>query len=312
MQDKLTPIRLVIDTDPGIDDAMTLALAAVSPDVDLRAVTTVAGNVSLPLTTANALALLHAVGRDDVPVAAGAERGLVRVKPRHSDVHGVNGLGGVTLPAPPRGPCGHHAVNELARILREPGEPRLTIVAIAPLTNLALLLGVHPELSDRIERIVVMGGSSGRGNVTPSAEYNTWADPEAAARVLDSGVPIWLAQLQATRDATLDPMTRRQIAAESALGARLIEMMDGYDEGPGMEPALHDVVALAVVIDPSLAVFRPARVEVVMDSGPRRGATVINFDAPPEGGPVVEVVVHVDVVRLRALLADRLAAARAT
>ena len=312
MQGPTLPTRLVIDTDPGIDDAMTLALAAVSPDVDLRAVTTVAGNVSLRLTTANALALLHAAGRDDVPVAAGADRGLVRVKPRHSDVHGANGLGGVTLPAPARGACGHHAVDELARILREPGEPCLTIVAIGPLTNLALLLGVQPELSDRIERIVVMGGSSGPGNVTPSAEYNTWADPEAAARVLGSGVPIWLAQLQATRHATLDPTTRREIAAASTIGARLIDMMDGYDEGPGMVPALHDVVALAIVIDPSLAVSRTARVEVVTDSGPRRGATLINFDGPTHGGPVVEVVVHVDVVRLRALVADRLAAATAT
>ena len=310
MQEISTAIRLVADTDPGIDDAMTLAVAAVSRDVDLRAVTTVAGNASLSLTTANALALLHAVGRDDVPVAAGADRGLVRVKPRHTDVHGVNGLGGVTLPAAPRRPCGHHAIDEFARILREPGAPPLTIVAIGPLTNLALLLGVHPELADRIERIVAMGGSSGPGNVTPNAEYNTWADPEAAARVLDSGVPIWLAQLQATRHATLDPETRREIAVGSAIGAQLIEMMDGYDEGPGVEPAVHDVVALAVVLDPSLAVFRPARVEVVTDSGPRRGATVIDFDAAAEGRPVVEVIVHVDVVRLRALLAGRLAAAR--
>jgi pyrimidine-specific ribonucleoside hydrolase len=311
MQDRTEPIRLVADTDPGVDDAMTLALAAVSPDVDLRAVTTVAGNVALPLTTANALALLHAVGRDDVPVAAGADRGLVRVKPRHSDVHGANGLGEVMLPAPERAPCRHHAVTELARILQEPGAPRLTVVAIAPLTNLALLLGMYPELADRIERIVVMGGSTGPGNVTPSAEYNTWADPEAAARIMSSGIPIWLAQLQATRHATLDAVTRQAIASGSPIGSLLIEMMDGYDEGIGVIPAVHDVVALAVILDPSLAVFRRARVEVVMDSGPRRGATLVDFDAVT-GDSTVEVIVHIDVARLRAMLATRLAAASST
>ena len=309
MQAQSKSIRLVTDTDPGVDDAMTLALAAVSPEVDLRAVTTVAGNVALPLTTANALALLHAVGRDDVPVAAGAHRGLVRVKPRHTDVHGANGLGGVTLPAPIRRPCGHHAVSELARVLQEPGAPPLTIIAIGPLTNLALLLGVHPELAGQVERIVIMGGSTGPGNVTAGAEYNTWADPEAAARVFDSGIPIWLAQLQATRHATLDAATRRAIATGSPIGSLLIEMMDGYDEGIGVVPAVHDVVTLAIVLDPSLAVFRPATVEVVMDSGPRRGATVIDFDAAPDGAPTVEVVVHIDVERLRTLLATRFAAA---
>jgi pyrimidine-specific ribonucleoside hydrolase len=298
--------RVIIDSDPGIDDAMTLALAARSPDIELRAVTTVAGNVPLGLSTANALALLGALGRDDVPVAAGADRGLVRVKPVHRAVHGADGLGGVILPVPPRRPAPHHAVAEMAHALQRAEPGGLTIVAIGPLTNVALLLALHPELSDRIGRVVIMGGSAGAGNVTRHAEYNAWADPEAADRVLGSGLDISLAQLQATRHATLDPVTRRELAGGSRIGAQLISMMNGYDEGAGVNPALHDVVALAAVIDPALVRSQRASVHVVTDAGSQRGATLVDFDGASAETPGVDVIVEVDVEGLRRLLVERL------
>jgi pyrimidine-specific ribonucleoside hydrolase len=295
----------VIDTDPGIDDALALALAAMSPEVELRVVTTVTGNVPLAQTTSNALGLLAAFGREDVPVAPGAGRALVHVKPQHRAIHGENGLGGVQLPASRCPPTSEHAVQAMAALLRDAPEGSVTIVAIAPLTNIALLLALHPELTSRIGEVVVMGGSAGTGNVTPVAEYNTWADPEAAQRVFASGVKLRLAQLEVTRLAKVDAGTRRRLAAASPLGAKFDAMIDGYDDEPGILPALHDVVAVAAVIDPSLICTRPAAVEVVTERSPDRGQTAIDFQAG-EPGVGVEVAVELDVERLRDLLIERI------
>jgi pyrimidine-specific ribonucleoside hydrolase len=300
---------VVIDCDPGIDDAITLAVAANSQELELVGVTTVAGNASLELTTANALALLHLLGRDDVPVSAGASRGLVHVKPEHAAVHGVGGLGGVVLPRSRRAAVPGHAVELLATRLRETPPRSLTILAIGPLTNIALLLALHPELGDRIDRVVVMGASTGPGNMTPAAEYNTWADPEAAQRVLtDPGLELCLVQLQVTRRATLDAATRDELRAGSALGASLSAMIDGYADDALGERALHDVAALAAILDPSLIATRPARIQVITDFGPRRGETIIGFDAVPADSNL-HVAVDVDTGRLRQLLLERIAGA---
>ena len=296
---------MVIDTDPGIDDAIALALAAMSPEADLRAVTTVAGNVSLSQTTRNALALLSTYERDDVPVAAGAARGLVHVKPDHRAIHGQNGLGGVEFPPGTGEPVPQHAVEALAALVREAPEGTVTIVAIAPLTNLALLLALHPDLAARIGEVVIMGGSAGTGNVTPWAEYNTWADPEAAQRVFASGVKVRLAQLEVTRQARIDAALRRRLAAASPLGAKLDAMIDGYDDEPGVVPALHDVVAVAAALDPTVLRTRPAAIDVVTGAGPDRGRTVIDFQAGEPGCPV-EVALELDVERLLDLLIERI------
>jgi pyrimidine-specific ribonucleoside hydrolase len=299
---------VLIDCDPGIDDAVTLAVAANSPEIELVGVTTVAGNASLELTTANALGLLSLLGRDDVPVSAGASRGLVRVKAAHADVHGVGGLGGVALPPAPRAAEPGHAVEFLATRLRAAPARSLSILAIGPLTNIALLLALHPGLTERIDRVVVMGASTGPGNMTPAAEYNVWADPEAAQRVLtDPGLEVCLVQLQVTRRATLDPAARAALRTGSALGASLSAMIDGYADDALGERALHDVAALAAILDPSLIATRPARIEVITDSSPRRGETIISFDAGPTESRL-EVAVDLDTGRLRQLLLDRIAA----
>ena len=174
------PTRVIIDCDPGHDDAMALLLALASPELVLAAVTTVAGNQTLEKVTANAIRVLDVAGAHAIPVAAGADRALVHAARVGREVHGETGLDGPELLAPSRAPEPLHAVELLARLLRE--RPH-TLVGIGPLTNIALLLATHPELAGRIERIVLMGGAVGLGNVTPSAEFNVWADPEAARRV---------------------------------------------------------------------------------------------------------------------------------
>ena len=156
-----TPLPLVIDTDPGIDDALAILLALASPEVDLRLVTTVHGNVELAQTTENALRVLHLAGRSDVPVAAGARESLVHPQPeRAGHVHGAAGLGGVELPPPPPSLDPRHAVVALAELLTTSPEP-VTVAAVGPLTNIALLLRMFPDAAARIGRLVVMGGSAG-------------------------------------------------------------------------------------------------------------------------------------------------------
>src|SRR3954451_22611955 len=196
------PKPVIIDCDPGHDDAMALMLAVASPELELVAVTTVAGNQTLEKVTANAIRVLDVVETHDIPVAAGADRALIHVSEAAGDVHGETGLDGPDLPPPSREPEPLHAVELIARLLRE--RPH-TLVPIGPLTNIALLLALHPELAGRIERIVLMGGAIAEGNVTPAAEFNIWCDPEAAHRVFSSGIPVTMVGLDVTHRARLTP-----------------------------------------------------------------------------------------------------------
>jgi pyrimidine-specific ribonucleoside hydrolase len=318
------PTPLVIDCDPGIDDAVGLALALASPEVDLLAVTTVAGNAPLELTTSNALRLLRAFGREDVPVAAGADRALVRIAIHNlQPPHGSNGLGGVDLPAATRSAGGEHAVELLARVLRDAAPRSVTIAAIGPLTNIALLLALHPELAERIDRLVIMGGSTTRGNITPVAEFNVWTDPEAAQRVLaGSGLDICLVGLDVTRQATVDDSTLGAWRATSERGSLLADMIDGYgDHGPDGWP-LHDALAVAAIVDPTLIESRGAKIEVDTGAGVGRGQTICFVDPPkgkgvvlgipapdtdPAARPRAEVAVQMDSARFRELLLARVA-----
>src|SRR5438477_6800136 len=201
-----TPIRL--DCDPGHDDAIALLLALASPEVELVGVTTVAGNQTVEKTTANAIRVLELGGRDDIPVAAGAGRPLVRDPFVAAYVHGESGLDGPDLPPPRGGPVTQPAVEFLAE--RVAGR---TLVATGPLTNVALLLALHPDA--RPDRIVLMGGAIAEGNVTPAAEFNIWADPEAAARVFASGIDLTMVGLDVTHKALFTP------AHEQRLGGRV-------------------------------------------------------------------------------------------
>ncbi len=299
--------RIIIDCDPGIDDAIAILLALASPELDVAAITTVAGNVSLDRTTANGLRLLELAGRGDVPLAAGCDRPLVRVSDRDaSEVHAVDGLGGVSLPRPTARPVDEHAVELIARLAVE--RPT-TLVAVGPLTNVALLLARHPAAAARIERIVVMGGSGVGGNVTPAAEFNAWFDPEAASRVFSSGMPITVVGLDATHQATLSAAEVERLGTVGRIGAVAAGMLRfslDFAEREGREGvAMHDPLAVALLVDPSLVTLEQVAIEVECGLGPARGATII--DRAPSR-LTIDYGAIVDRPRFAALLHERFAA----
>lgn len=291
-------LPLIIDTDPGVDDAVALLLAAASPEVDLRAVTTVYGNVGLATTTANAARVLALARRTDVPLAAGAARPLVHPQRERAEaVHGGDGLGGQAAALPPgRPPDPRGAVALLAEVLRGAETP-VTIAPIGPLTNIALLLAVHPELAPRIGRIVVMGGSLGAGNTTGAAEFNIYSDPEAAQRVLtQADVPVTLVPLDLTLRCPADAAWLDALAAGGPTCARLAAVIAHYRASYraryGVDAvALHDAVALLEAILPGTLHTVPMPLQVACDLGPARGATVRTCG---EALPPVHVAIDAD------------------
>src|SRR4051812_25463553 len=245
---------LLIDCDPGHDDAMALLLALASPELELLGVTTVHGNTSLANTTANALRVLELAGRGDVPVAAGAARPLVRLPAFASEVHGESGLDGPELPAAFAQAVDAHAVDFIAERLAAATQP-VTLVPTGPLTNIALLLARHPAAAERIERIVLMGGAIAEGNVTPAAEFNIWADPEAAARVFGSGLAVTMVGLDVTHRALMTqehPDTLRGSGRVGAVAADLWAFYHRFHQRvydlPGTP--VHDALAVGHVIRP--------------------------------------------------------------
>lgn len=302
-------LPVILDCDPGHDDALAIALALSDPRVRLLAVTTVAGNAGLTRTTRNAGRILALAGRTDVPVAAGASRPLVRDPWVPVSFHGESGLDGADLPEPAAPPDARTAVELSAALLRAADEP-VTLVATGPLTNLGLLLRSAPDLHDRIGEIVVMGGSLGLGNTTASAEFNIWADPEAAAIVFDAGLPLRMTGLDVTHQALLLP---DDIAALDALGTRagriFADLMRFFaihhrDRYGWDGPPVHDAVAVAWLLDRSLVGSERLRVDVDTSDGPSRGRTI----ADPEGitgrPPNVEVGLSIDRERLMAMLVE--------
>lgn len=274
--------RLIIDTDPGVDDAFALCLAARSPEVDLLAVTTVFGNVGLQATTRNALRLLALCGREDVPVATGAARPLVHPQAAEGKAaHGEDGLSGGAdlLPVRTRGTEPVGAVDLMARVLRESPEP-VTIVPIGPLTNIALLLATHPELASRIERLVIMGGGLAGGNATSAAEFNIWSDPEAARRVLvEETVPTVLVPMDLTYRCRVDADWLDRLAATGPLGETLTALTGSYRAHyselmnfDGM--VIHDAVAVAEAMSPGILKTERLPIRVETAFGPARGATL--------------------------------------
>lgn len=305
------PIPVILDTDPGIDDAIALMLAVASPEIDLLGVTTVAGNSSLANTTRNARRLLHLVGRDDIPVGVGASGPLVAAGGRTAElVHGDDGLGGITLPEAPGFPRDVTAVDLMVELVAASAAP-VTLVAIGPLTNVALLAALHPDTFARVGRLVVMGGGARViGNMTPAAEFNMWCDPEAAARVFASGADLTMVGLDVTQRATTTAEDWAPLHGGGRVGAAVLAMADFYagfyrDHRGLEETAQHDSLAVASVIDPSLLTLTPCHVDVECAGTFTRGMTVVDLDHVGPGEPNAQVAVDVDAARFRALLLER-------
>ncbi len=272
--------KILIDCDPGIDDALALALAHGSPELEVVGVTSVGGNVGLDDTTNNVLGLAEFYGMD-VPVARGAGRPLVREPKAGAHVHGANGLGDVVLPAPKRRPVDRHAVDFVIDALAaSPGEISLT--AVGPLTNIALALRKEPRITEWVREFVIMGGSYTRGNSTPAAEFNIAADPEAAAIVFDAPWQTVMVGLDLTRQALATAPVRSRFAEFGRLERELLSpCLDFYGSSvqyrDGEGPPIHDACAVARVIDPRLLTTVPARVEVETQGRFTAGMTVTDF-----------------------------------
>jgi len=314
--------RIILDCDPGIDDALAIAFAHGHPGLELVGVTTVAGNVGLARTTANALAVCEFIGAAGTPVTAGCAGPLLRPALDARQVHGSTGLGGAELPAPAASPAAGHASDYIIdTVAAAPGQ--ITLVATGPLTNIALAVRREPRLADWVRGFVIMGGSAGRGNVTPAAEYNIWADPEAAAVVFRAGWTVTMLGLDVTlrtgasaavlqRMSELGPLgttlllpaleqyrsvrepASRGGQGERGAGAPRAGELPGGSGGMdsprgkagssplGAGPPVHDVCAVAWVAQPDLFGLVPARVQVELAGQLTAGMTVTDFDAPSE------------------------------
>ncbi len=294
---------IIIDCDPGHDDAIALMLALASPELNLLGVTTVSGNQTLDKTTANAIRVLDHVGRADVPVAAGADRPLLRERQTAADVHGETGLDGPDLPPPSREPEPAHAIDWIAATVRE--RPRaVTLVPIGPMTNIALFMARYPELTGLIERIVLMGGAVGEGNVTPAAEFNIWADPEAAHRVFSSGLDLTMVGLDVTHQALLTPVDIERLRGAGRAGKLVADLFGFYaryhrDQYGWNGAPVHDAVAVAHVIDRGLLTTK--HLGVIVDTGPElsRGRTHTDLSGLSdwERNCNVAVGIHADLFR---------------
>lgn len=309
-------VRVIIDCDPGVDDALAIVLALVSPELRVCGITTVAGNAPVDQCTENAVRLLGLVGRNDIPVAAGADRPLVQQFPdRGASWHGANGIGGVVLPDRNVAASPGHAVDLIASVAAASDEPT-TIVAIGPLTNIALLLARHPDVGRHVGQITIMGGSSTGGNVTPAAEFNIWVDPEAAHRVFTSGIRTVVVPLDLTHRFALRAGDLARIRTAGPVGDVLAKMMAPYArshfETYGEEiAAVHDAIAVGTLVRPDLTELIPAHVAVDYTSPISRGATIfdrLGFSGEAANAFIAEIPPE---RRFREWLLERLATAAA-
>ncbi|TDN92632.1 nucleoside hydrolase [Microbacterium sp. BK668] len=308
-------IPVILDCDPGHDDVFALWLAAGHPAIDLRAVTTVGGNVALEHTSRNARVALAVAGVTGVPVAAGAAGPLSRDLQTAEWIHGENGLGGPVLPDPGFALDRRSATELMADVLTAAVDP-VTIIATGPITNVAILLRQRPAIAARIGEIVWMGGSTGRGNATPYAEFNALVDPEALALVVGSGIRFTMVGLDVTHTALVTADVRKRLAAvgtrTALFGDELMEFfcrtngeVFGLPDGP-----LHDPVAVLAVAEPDAVTRIHARLDVELTGAETLGATSVDLDGMLGREPNAWIATRLDVDRFWASLAEAFARLR--
>lgn len=294
--------KILYDCDPGHDDAVALMLAAGSPELELLGVTIVAGNQTLDNTGRNACHVLQWLGREEIPVYTGCERPMVRDRVTAGDIHGETGLDGPVFPPLRKRPEPEHAVRFLVRTLMS-SQGDVTVVTSGPMTNLAMALRMEPAAAEKIRRIVLMGGSYTNGNVTPAAEFNILADPEAAHVCFTAGRPVTMIGLDVTRKVLCYPEIVERMARADTCASRLfVDLMGhfcrtqkevfGWEGGP-----LHDPVTIASLLDPALVVTKPMNVRIDLSHGESYGRT--NCDAFGYLGlpTTADVAVDIDVPR---------------
>jgi inosine-uridine nucleoside N-ribohydrolase len=315
MADGPAPRRVLLDCDPGHDDAIAILLALARPEWTVESISIVAGNTVLPNAVRAATQVLTIADRIDVPVRAGMDRPMMRELRTAAHVHGESGLEGPALPEPRIAPRPEHAVDWLTQRLttaRDSGE-QVEIAATGPLTNLGVVLERDPSLARGISRLVLMGGAITEGNVTPSAEFNIWVDPEAAAIVFDAETEVTMIGLDVTHRAIL-PTARFEELRElgTPVGVLTAELCDfflrfhrstyGFDGVP-----IHDAVAVAALLQPDLVETRPLRVDVETDSRFCDGRTVVDLWSVTGREPNVLVGVDIDRERFLDLLVSSIA-----
>jgi purine nucleosidase len=274
--------RIILDCDPGHDDAMAILLAHGHPGIDLAAITTVAGNHPLEVTTFNARRVASLAGIRDVPIAAGAASPLLRPLVTAEQIHGEAGLEGFDWPTPEIDVSPEHAVDLIVElVMSQPGE--ITLVPIGPLTNIALALRREPRIAERVREVVLMGGSWSRGNQTPAAEFNIFVDPEAAAIVFGAGWPVTMIGLEVTERALA---TREVLDRIQGLGSPVARAVAGlldfyagqHRRETGMnDPPVHDPCTVAQLVAPELVPLQPAHVEIELTGTHTLGMTVTWF-----------------------------------
>ncbi len=294
--------KIILDCDPGHDDAVAIMLAAGSGELELLGVTVVAGNQTLENTVRNACNVLSWIGREEIPVCAGCPRPLVREKMVAADIHGSTGLDGPVFPPQTKFPEAEHAVDFLIRtLLAQEGD--VTVITTGPMTNLALALRREPRIAEKIERILLMGGSLSNGNVSPAAEFNILADPEAAHICFSAGRPVTMMGLDVTRKVLCTPdVVARMARIESPAAQLFVSLMGhfcrtqkevfGWEGGP-----LHDPVTVASLLDPGMVTLQGMNVQIDLSHGPSYGRT--NCDAFDYLGlpHTAEVAVDIDPAR---------------
>jgi inosine-uridine nucleoside N-ribohydrolase len=319
----VTPIPVILDVDTGVDDALALLLAARSPGLDLLAVSCVAGNAAVDQVVRNTLLVLDAAGETNVPVARGADRPLLEPARDARHVHGADGMGDLGLPPSTRQPTGVHAV-ELLRTTLERAEQAVTLVPLAPMTNIALLLRTYPHVVERIARIVFMGGAAAVGNATAAAEFNVWHDPEAAAIVLTAGLPVTMYGLDVFYDVTVDEVVAQALCASGEPAARLAGRLVAHQINRlgGTAATIGDAGAVAAVIAPDLLTTTRHAVRIELSGSWTRGQTIVDRRTwvgdlehdphdphDPHGLPAaaVDVALGIDADRARRLFLDTVA-----
>lgn len=307
---------LLIDTDPGVDDAVAILAALAAPGLDLRAISVVHGNVELPQAVENSRRVLEFAGRSDVPVHAGASKPLLRA-PMRGKFHGSKGLGPLDLPAARAPVRSEHAVDMLARHLRaglDGAAPKPLVCAIGPLTNVALVLAKEPELAGGFGKLAIMGGAFAEGgNRTPAAEFNFLADPHAAKIVFASGAPIALAPLDVTHRALATPARVASLRARGGkIAAAIADLLAFFDR---KDPArygdhgapVHDPTTIAWLLRPDLFAVKRWHVDICVDEGPAFGQSVADRWGAAGNAPNADVLTGVDADGFFALLGDLLA-----